>query len=349
MKIENSETDKMQTQLCIQYFKSHLKLLPHHYTSTDCNRMSLLYFCLSGLDLLNVLFTLDERNQFIRWIYAQQVYNSKLQTAGFRGGSFAGAPFPLDNHATETLHEYDVPHIAMTYTALACLLILEDDFKFVQKQAIINELRLLQTDQGSFRPYQSTTENDMRFLFCACCISYMLNDWSGVDKKRALEYIKKSKCFDGGYAQGPFQESHGGSTYCAIASLALMDELNANEHRDTVFWLLKRQISGFQGRINKPADTCYSFWIGASLEILKASQFINFEEQARFLETTESRYGGFGKECDSYPDLLHSYMGLSGLSIAKDPALKSLDCTLGITTEKWTKFLEKTNTKSGLA
>lgn len=27
-------------------------------------------------------------------------------------------------------------------------------------------------------------------------------------------------------------------------------------------WCIERQISGFQGRINKPADTCYSFWIG---------------------------------------------------------------------------------------
>ena len=34
-------------------------------------------------------------------------------------------------------------------------------------------------------------------------------------------------------------------------------------------WCLFRQKSGFQGRPNKPVDTCYSFWVGASLEVQK--------------------------------------------------------------------------------
>lgn len=32
-------------------------------------------------------------------------------------------------------------------------------------------------------------------------------------------------------------------------------------------WCLFRQMSGFQGRPNKPVDTCYSFWVGASLKV----------------------------------------------------------------------------------
>ena len=88
-----------------------------------------------------------------------------------------------------------------------------------------------------------------------------------MDKARALEYITQSKNYDGGYGQGPWQESHGGSTFCAIASLKLMDLLDEKEHQDTVLWLLRRQQMGFQGRVNKPEDTCYSFWIGASLDV----------------------------------------------------------------------------------
>ncbi len=88
-----------------------------------------------------------------------------------------------------------------------------------------------------------------------------------MDKIRALNYIQKSKNYDGGYAQGPWQESHGGSTFCAIASLKLMDLLDPTEHQDTIVWLLNRQTMGFQGRVNKPEDTCYSFWIGASLDV----------------------------------------------------------------------------------
>ena len=32
-------------------------------------------------------------------------------------------------------------------------------------------------------------------------------------------------------------------------------------------WCIRRQQSGFQGRPHKPVDTCYSFWIGASLNV----------------------------------------------------------------------------------
>lgn len=37
------------------------------------------------------------------------------------------------------------------------------------------------------------SENDMRFIYCACCISYILNDWSGVDIPRVVQYIKESR------------------------------------------------------------------------------------------------------------------------------------------------------------
>lgn len=52
----------------------------------------------------------------------------------------------------------------------------------------------------------------------------------------------------GGYGQNPGLESHGGSTYCALASLFLMGELKVEEHMDTVVWCLNRQDGGFQGR-----------------------------------------------------------------------------------------------------
>ena len=36
-------------------------------------------------------------------------------------------------------------------------------------------------------------EKDMRFVYCACCVSHMLNDWSGIDKDRAVQYIRNSQ------------------------------------------------------------------------------------------------------------------------------------------------------------
>jgi len=32
----------------------------------------------------------------------------------------------------------------------------------------------------------------MRFIFCAACISYVLNDWSGMDVELTVDYIRRS-------------------------------------------------------------------------------------------------------------------------------------------------------------
>lgn len=63
----------------------------------------------------------------------------------------------------------------------------------------------------------------------------------------------------------------GGWTYCAIASLCLMGRLEealSQRELDRIRrWCIMRQQNGFHGRPNKPVDTCYSFWVGATLEV----------------------------------------------------------------------------------
>ena len=63
----------------------------------------------------------------------------------------------------------------------------------------------------------------------------------------------------------------GGSTFCAVAALSLMGKLkevfSPGERESLMKWCLLRQQTGFQGRPNKPTDTCYSFWVGATLKV----------------------------------------------------------------------------------
>ena len=66
----------------------------------------------------------------------------------------------------------------------------------------------------------------MRFVYCACVVADMINDWSGIDKEATVKFILSSINYEGTFGQGPNLEAHGGSTYCAIASLALMGRLN---------------------------------------------------------------------------------------------------------------------------
>ena len=77
----------------------------------------------------------------------------------------------------------------MTFSALNALLALDDDLSRVDKKSIINSLRELQRPDGSFTPTNQDEENDVRFLYSASCISYILNDWSGFDRERAYQFL----------------------------------------------------------------------------------------------------------------------------------------------------------------
>lgn len=85
--------------------------------------------------------------------------------------------------------------------------------------------------------------------------------------------------YDCGVSQHYEMESHGGTTYCAIAALHLsgqLDVLSKSTIEKIKRWLVFRQVDGFNGRPNKPSDTCYSFWIGSTLKILDAFHLTNF-------------------------------------------------------------------------
>jgi len=328
-------TETFEKDKHIKYFERCFKMLPNQYESADTNRMTLLFFCISGLDLLGALddaLTPDIKQKTIEWIYAQQIHPDpkigNIGQCGFRGSPFLGHKF--EPNATETIHEpYDASNLAMTYTALVSLIILGDDLSRVNKKAIVESISKLQQENGSFSPVIIGMENDMRFLYCAAVISYILNDWSGINIDKAIDFIRNSQTYDFGISQGHGLESHGGPTFCAIAALNLMDKIDEGlkSKKDTLQWCLSRQINGFQGRTNKPPDTCYSFWLGAAITILGGYQFIDFEVHKKFLYSTQTIYGGFAKYPDEGypPDLLHSYMGIAALALMPEKTLE-IEC-----------------------
>lgn len=341
----------------VQFFKRTLNVLPSACQSLDASRMTLLFFAVSGLDVLNALDSVstEERQHIIEWVYAQQILpdandpDKNIQFCGFRGSSYLGAPFDT-SRSPAVHHQYDCSHIAMTYTAMATLLILGDDLSRVNKPAILRGLRKLQLPDGSFCSTAEGSEHDMRFIYCACCVSHILNDWSGFDIEKAVEYIKDSQNYDCGIGQGPFLESHGGSTFCAVASLALMRRLEEAfpppDLEGLKRWCIMRQQTGFQGRPNKPVDTCYSFWIGASLELLGCLEWVDKKWNRGYVLSTQGEYtGGFSKWPDTHPDPLHSYLGLCGLSIQGEGGLRPLCVSLNIT-QRAADWLEEIHAKN---
>lgn len=44
----------------------------------------------------------------------------------------------------------------------------------------------------SFCATLAGSESDMRFVYCAACICYILHDWSAMDVKKTVNYITRS-------------------------------------------------------------------------------------------------------------------------------------------------------------
>ncbi|XP_059163268.1 geranylgeranyl transferase type-1 subunit beta-like [Physella acuta] len=313
------------------FFKRVLQVLPSQ--QLDTHRVSVAFFAISGLDVLESLSDIeDKQNNIIQWIYSLQIQpdsaGSNYKQCGFRGCSMLGHLYDTEK-AREQVIPWDSSNIAMTYTSLVSLLILGDDLSQVHKKAVIAGVRSLQQSDGSFISVLEGSEYDMRFVYCASCVCYILDDWSGMDVDKAVSYIVHSLSYEGAFGQRPFNEAHGGSTFCAVASLVLMDRLHSALTETQLSrlkrWLLRRQETGFTGRPNKPADTCYSFWVGATLQMLGVLDLSNVTFNRSFVLSTQSQItGGFSKYPDHIPDPLHTYLGLCGLSLIGEPGLSPI-------------------------
>jgi len=372
------------------FLRLSVQCLPRAYESQDVNHIMIVYYVMHALDTLGLLKPSDtskkpivsekDRHDLIEYVYSLQVHSTELARANDAYGfGFAGAPCCVKDGS-----RYLVSSAATTFGALCLLNELGDDLSRVDRDSIAEGFKKLQQPNGCFAgayqrkklPADASDEErelsaredvgdcDLRFVFCACASCAMLGDWRGVDKEAATRYVLSCQSYDGAFGQGPLQEGHGGSTFCAVASLALMDKLGARNgeskvdkdgkervcvlsperRRSLIRWLVNRQISGFQGRINKPADTCYGFWIGASLAILRSYDadvppnthpaevsFVDNTALCNFLLTCQQACGGFSKEAGTYPDLVHTCLSIVALSIAGFPGMEEIDCTLNIT------------------
>ncbi|KAF2318733.1 hypothetical protein GH714_010374 [Hevea brasiliensis] len=235
------------------------------------------------------------------------------QFYGFQGSRSSQFPLGCDGVLIHNLS-----HLASTYCALATLKTVGYNLSNVDSKSILTSMRNLQQPDGSFLPIHIGAETDLRFVYCAV--------------------------YDGGFGMVPGSESHGGGTYCAVASLRLMgfmeDDVLSTSGASSVIdlpllleWCLQRQAAdgGFQGRPNKPSDTCYAFWVGAVLRILGGYKLIDGKALREFLITCQSKYGGFGKFPGELPDIYHSYYGCTAFSLLEEPGLNSLSFELGIT------------------
>ncbi|KAH1260787.1 Geranylgeranyl transferase type-1 subunit beta [Glycine max] len=375
---EIMEKDVHVTFLELMYY-----LLPSPYESQEINHLTLAYFVISGLDILDSLHKVA-KDAVVSWVLSFQAHPGAktdlndgiyANALGFAVGQFYGfhgsktSQFPPDENGV-LIHNNS--HLASTYCAISILKIVGYELSNLDSETIVTSMRNLQQPDGRygfetwtravafilvqcFIPIHTGGETDLRFVYCAAAICFMLDNWSGMDKEKTKDYILRCQLTVILYpCGGQFNTCRlvvvlighvtGGATYCAMASLRLMGFIEDNilsscasssliDAPLLLDWILQRQGTdgGFQGRPNKSSDTCYAFWIGAVLRILGGFKFVDNKALRGFLLSCQYKYGGFSKFPGEYPDLYHSYYGFTAFSLLEESGLKSLFSELGIT------------------
>ena len=140
----------------------------------------------------------------------------------------------------------------------------------------------------------------------------------GIDIVKAVDYIKQCINFDGGFGAVPSAESHAGQIFCCIGALSIANALHIVDVDQLGWWLSERQCDsgGLNGRPEKQADVCYSWWILSSLAILGRISWIDNNKLIRFiLQCQDPEDGGFSDRPGNMGDIFHTFFAIAGLSL----------------------------------
>ncbi|TKR87322.1 hypothetical protein L596_011736 [Steinernema carpocapsae] len=242
--------------------------LKSDYANLDASRTWICYWNIHALRMMNVDIPSDVEHKIITF----------LNTCQAKEGGYGGGPGQL-------------PHIATTYGAVMALVSLgtSEALRSINREGLLDFLLKMKKPNGSFALHVDG-EADIRGVYCALAIAAITNiiyekrsvtikDTEGKEKVELVDlttnvdlWLISCQSYEGGFGAEPSSEGHGGYTFCAIAALTILGQLNkvANEEA-LVKWLVARQMKyegGFSGRSNKLVDNCYSFWVGCAIALM---------------------------------------------------------------------------------
>ncbi|KAJ3253874.1 hypothetical protein HK103_007674 [Boothiomyces macroporosus] len=186
-------------------------------------------------------------------------YTSEIQSENVDGGYSGGRG--------------QISHLATTYAAVNAIAIIgtTDAYESVDRKALYSFLMRVKQPDGSFKMHEDG-EVDIRGSYCAINVAVLLNMMTPELIEGVPEFIAKCQTYEGGLGSFPNVEAHGGYTYCGLAALTFLDKVHLLDVDAILDWTLARQMQcegGFQGRVNKLVDGCYSFWQGGACALLE--------------------------------------------------------------------------------
>jgi len=304
----------LHRQKHIDFVEKHLNRLSSNFDTLESSRS---WFCFWGLHSLRLLghqpspHLLDRIVRFLKSCMAP-------------GGGYGGGPGQL-------------PHLATTYASIMALVSVgtREALESINRKKLRLFIESLRQPNGAFIVHEGG-EADIRAVYCAVASASLTGIILGDDDPLLSDtpsWIIRCQTYEGGFGAEPnCCEAHGGYTFCAIASLALLRKtylLNADQ---TLRWLVNRQTTkenGFQGRTNKLVDGCYTYWQAASFFTLEyqlcfgekrqvpVPLFDSYALQEFVLYMCQDETGGLRDKPDKLPDPYHTCYTLSGLSIAQ--------------------------------
>lgn len=288
--------------------------LPRSFSTLDASHPWIVFWSVNALDLLGMPLSPLELDRVGSTLIGYQHKNG-----GFGGG--VGQP----------------GHMAATYAAVMALAHTGPQFwGQINRHAMLEWMLSLKTTEGSIRVCQHG-EADPRATYCALAVAQLLR----IAVPELLEgvgpYLSRCQTYEGGFANEPFGEAHGGYAFCSLASLML---LSTEQPRQTTAafcritdlrrWLVARQdllVPGFSGRTNKLVDGCYSHWVGTCWPLVsqcptglssEATDLYNRRGlQDYIVKCCQSPGGGLRDKPGLRPDAYHSNYALCGLAVAQ--------------------------------
>ncbi|KAJ3670811.1 hypothetical protein LUZ60_008237 [Juncus effusus] len=317
----------------VEYLTKGLKQLGHTFQVLDANRPWLCYWIIHAIAVLGETIDSQLENNLIDFL-------SHCQD---KEGGYAGGPGQM-------------PHLATTYAAVNTLMTLgtERAFSSINRENLYQFLLRMKEPSGAFRMHKNG-EIDVRSCYTAISVASVLNILDANLARGVGDFIASCQTYEGGIGGEPHSEAHGGYTFCGLAAMILIDEVEKIDVPGLVGWVASRQgiECGFQGRVNKLVDGCYSFWQGACLviapklspishdnskeessmtrdgsyseigiEFLKRSNktgplFHHIALQQYILMCSQVLDGGFRDKPGKFRDYYHTCYCLSGLSISQ--------------------------------
>lgn len=305
--LENGNIPHLKKNEHFQFLQRGLGQLPGMFKVLDASQPWITYWCLNSLNLMDINAPED----------IQKGTGKKIVALQHKDGGIGGGLGQIG-------------HCAATYSGLLSLALSGDEESMgkINRRKMYEWLMTLKQKDGSFVMHVGG-ETDTRAVYCALVIASLLDLITPELTEGTAEWLSRCQTFEGGFGGVPYDEAHGGYTFCGAAALFILGKetfLNSVDVEKLIKWTVSRQLSlegGFSGRSNKLVDGCYSFWVGGLLPIfdilLKEEVASRAALQNYILGCCQNENGGgLRDKPGKNPDFYHSNYVLLGLSVAQN-------------------------------